>query len=75
MQLSDEQIRAIDEGEAVEVQIDALRCVVVREDVYEGLCSRNHFALPATVVGELVKEAMAEYDADDPLLATYQEMR
>jgi hypothetical protein len=75
MQLSDEQIRAIDEGDAVEVRIDTMRCVVVREDVFEELCSRNHFARPSTVVGELVKESMAEYDADDPLLATYQEMR
>ena len=75
MQLTDEQLQAIEAGEAVAVSLDDRTCVVVRQDIYEQLLSRNGGRLSSETVGALVHDAMAEYDADDPLLESYQKVQ
>jgi len=75
MQLSMEQIEAIDAGDAVPISVDDTPCVVVRQDIYERLLPQSGSEIPPEAVGGLVRENMADYDAGDPLLDSYQEAR
>lgn len=50
--------------------------VLLPEQAYEQVCRRllgDGFGEGEIDVGRLVETAMIEYDADDPLLASYQE--
>ena len=71
MQLSMEQIEAIDAGDAVQISVDDTPCVVVRQDVYERLLPQSGSELPMEVVAALVRDNMADYDANDALLNGY----
>lgn len=73
MLLTNEQREALDAGDAVEISVDEQRCIVIREDVYRRLRAGQSSGLPPEVVGALVEESMQEYDANDPLLESYQE--
>lgn len=46
--------------------------VVVRADLFPRNEESDAGTLPMSVVGQLVDATMAEEDADDPLLASYQ---
>ena len=47
--------------------------VLLSEQTYEQVCRRLLAAESGEIdVGRLVDDAMSEYDADDPLLASYQ---
>jgi len=74
MQLTTEQLQAIDAGKAIAVSLDHRSCVVVRQDVYEKMVPEIRGSLSPETVGILVQDAMAEYDADDPLLDSYQQV-
>ena len=52
------------------------RYVLVREEIYERLrAALDEGALDSREVGALIERTMREYDADDPLLETYQKYR
>jgi hypothetical protein len=52
------------------------RYVLVREEVYERMRSLlDEGALTTREVGALIEQTMREYDADDPLLDSYQQYR
>jgi hypothetical protein len=52
------------------------RYVLVREEVYERMQSVfDQEALNSREVGALIERTMREYDADDPLLESYQKYR
>ena len=72
MKLTHEEKQAIEQGKPVEFADGKLRCVVLRADLYRRFSGLLGSELPGTVVTELVDAAMTDYDADDPLLASYQ---
>ena len=79
MTLTNEQIRAIRGGEPVEIVLPEVgtECVVVRKDVYDGI---KHLFYEDTEPDPskfypLVNAIMAEDDADDPALDSYQKYR
>jgi hypothetical protein len=52
------------------------RYVLVREEVYERMQAvLDEGTLDSRDVGALVERTMREYDADDPLLESYQQYR
>jgi hypothetical protein len=52
------------------------RYVLVREEIYERLrAALDEGALDSRDVGALIERTMREYDADDPLLESYQTYR
>lgn len=73
MELTTQQLEAIDAGEAVAVFVDETHCVILRQDVYERIRPGSE-GLPSEIVAELVQGTMADYDADDPLLDSYQQV-
>lgn len=75
MTLTTEQRQAIENGETVPVTVGETECVIVRKDVYDQICAACDQSLPAEVVAGLVEDTMDEYDADDPLLESYQKYR
>jgi hypothetical protein len=72
MKLSDDQRKAIEQGQPLELQDSSLHFVVLRADLRGQYRSVIDHGLPDTVISEIVDETMIEYDADDPLLASYQ---
>lgn len=72
MKLSDEEKQALEQGKPVEFADGALHCVVVRADLFHRFSRLLDSELPAMVVSELVDGTMADFDADDPLLTSYQ---
>lgn len=76
MNLTSEQLQAIHRGESVRVTIDSGDpVVIVRADIYESIAADSQVGLPPEKVGQLVEEAMRDYDANDPLLESYQQYR
>jgi hypothetical protein len=77
MQLDAQEIATLRRGERLEVDVPEVgtRCVVLRSDAFARILGRTSDELPPEVVSELVDRAMAEDDADDPLLAGYQSWR
>jgi hypothetical protein len=77
MTLSRDQILAVKQGEPVRVTAPEIggECVVLRADVYDRVRTRFDDELSANQVGVVVSQNMREYDADDPLLDSYQQYR
>jgi len=78
MNLSSEQIQAIKEGEAVPVLSPEIgqECVVVRRDVYQRLAHLfDDSEIDPARLYPMVGRIMAEDDADDPSLETYQQYK
>lgn len=75
MELTVDQRRAVESGEAVPLKLDAIECVVLRKDIYDrlkGLIYEDSEFDP-TEAYPLVNDAMREDDAHDPWLESYQE--
>ena len=68
MKLTESEKQAINKGEAIRAVDDGVEIVIIRADVYD----RFRVSLTPEVVTKLVDETMNEYDADDPLLDSYQ---
>lgn len=77
MQLSTQEIAALQRGEKLEVEVPEVggRCIVVRSEDWLRLSGILGDGLPMTVVSQLVDQALLDEDADDPLLASYQSCR
>ena len=76
IELTQQQRQAVEEGKAVPVSSTALgvECVLVRADVFERMRAVLEDDEPdMRDVSRLVERNMREDDANDPLLAGYQE--
>jgi len=72
MELSTEQIRALENGEAVPVTIKHTRCVILRADVYERVQGLLDIEDAHPLIDETFREGweapgMADYDQYDEL--------
>jgi hypothetical protein len=75
MNLSTDQLKALDRGQAVPLKIDKRECVVVRRDVYERVkdLSYDDTEMDPAEAYPFVNEVMADDDANDPTLESYQD--
>ena len=74
MQLTIDQKHALERGEPVAVSFDDTECVILRRDVYEqsrATAEEDEWLSSETLYG-LVESVMAEDDAHDPALESYQ---
>ena len=72
MELSTDQIRALENGEAVPVTIEHTRCVILRADVYERVQALLDMEDAYPLIDETFRErwgapGMADYDRYDEL--------
>ena len=72
MELSTEQIQALENGEAVLITIEHTRCVLLRTDIYERLQALLDIEAAYPLVDETFREGweapgMADYDRYDEL--------
>lgn len=72
MQLTSEQKAAVRDGKPVHLCEDDLECVIVRADVFERFQASLVPDLDVTAAYPLVNEVLADDDAHDPLLESYQ---
>lgn len=76
MQLSTEELSAAANGKAVEVTIDGQDFVLLRRDLYNRVQRViDDEGLNPLATARLIGETMAEDDADDPLLDSYQQYK
>ncbi len=75
MKLTEVEKQAVRNGEPVLCREDDVECVVLRADVFRRFRGLLDEGLPPEAVTLLVDESMAEYDADDPLLDSYQQYK
>ena len=72
MELSTDQIRALENGEAVPVTIEHTRCVILRTDIYERVQALLDIEDAYPLIDETFREGweapgMADYDRYDEL--------
>jgi hypothetical protein len=72
MELSTEQIRALENGEAVPITISYTRCVILRTDVYERVQALLDIEDAYPLIDETFREgweatSMSDYDQHDEL--------
>ena len=72
MELSAEQIRAVEDGEAVLVIVEHTKCVLLRADIYERVKALLETAEAYPLIDETFREGweapgMADYDRYDEL--------
>ena len=72
MELSTDQIRALENGEAVSVTINHTRCVILRTDIYERVQVLLEIEEAYPLIDETFREGweapgMADYDRYDEL--------
>lgn len=75
MKLTETEKQAVLQGQPLEFQADDVNCVVLRADLFERFRGLLSTTLPPEVVTALVDETMADFDAADPLLDTYQQYK
>ena len=76
MTLTEEQVRAVKNGESVRIDPDiGTECVIIRADVFDRVAALLDDSVSFQQVSTLVNEAMKEDDANDPLLESYQKYR
>jgi propanediol utilization protein len=75
MNLTQEQVQAINRGEAVSVTVEGTKCMLVREEVYSRVQRVFEGALDGDTVYDLIDAAMSDDDANDPGLESYQRYR
>ena len=75
MQLTPDQVRLIQAGQAVEIEDAEIgdTCFVVLAKAVRKFAPPEDIDLPMDVVAKLINDTMSEYDADDPYLHLYQE--
>lgn len=74
MILTAEQLKELDQGRPVSVNIDERECVVVRKDAYQRAATLPYddSEMDPSEAYPLVDEVMADDDANDPTLQSYQ---
>lgn len=75
MNLSTEQQLAVERGQAVPVVVGQIECIVIRRDVYEQSSALVNDEIDPARFYSLVGQIMAEDDADDPTLESYQKYK
>jgi hypothetical protein len=75
MNLSPDQLKAVAAGEPVPLLVERTRCVLIREDLFDRLKRVTSDALDADNLYDLIEETMAEDDANDPALESYQKYK
>jgi hypothetical protein len=75
IKLTDAEKQAVQQGKPVEFREDGVDCVVLRADLFERYRRQMSETLAPEVVTQLVDKAMADVDAGDPLLDSYQKHR
>jgi hypothetical protein len=76
MDLTSEQVRAIDHGDAVPVTVDGRSCVVLRQDVYDRVKRVTDFDDSDMSPEETYLAVLAAWDQDeDPGLDAYQDYK
>lgn len=75
MKLTEFEKQTIQQGEFVQFQEGDVKCVVVRADLFERFRGLLTESLPPEVITTLVDDTMSDYDANDPLLDTYQKYK
>ena len=76
MNLSTDQQRAVEQGQAVPFVLEGTECIIVRKDVYERVKRViDEEALDADLVYDLIASTAAEDDANDPGLQLYQQYK
>jgi len=71
MKLTESEKQAITNGETILATEDGIKIIIVRADVYDQFRS----TLAPEVVTALSDETMVDYDAQDPLLESYQKLK
>jgi hypothetical protein len=74
MVLTNADIESLKQGSPVEIDVPEVGSpvVLIRADRLAEMLQESSPALPMSVVGRLIDHGMAEDDAADPLLASYQ---
>ena len=72
MTLTTEQKQAIKRGEAVEATVDGMTCVLLSLEVYDRVRVVLEEAPSDLATARMIRDAMVEDDAADPLLDSYQ---
>ena len=72
MEISAEQIRAVENGEAVSVIVQHTQCILIRADIYERVQALLEIAKAYPLIDETFREGweapgMADYDQYDEL--------
>jgi len=76
MDLTSEQVRAIDHGDAVPVIVEGRSCVVLRQDVYDRVKRVTDFDDSDMSPDETYLAVLAAWDQDeDPGLDAYQDYK
>jgi len=75
MELTETEKQALRQGEPLRFQDEDVQCVVLRADLFERFHGLFSETLPSMVVTKLIDETMAEEDASDPLLDSYQKYK
>jgi hypothetical protein len=76
MQLTLEQLEAADSGQVVELTADGKAFVLLSRAAYDQVRHLELREIPSPLTtARLIREAMAEDDADDPILDSYQEYK
>ncbi len=76
MDISSEQVRAIDHGDAVPINVEGRSCVVLRQDVYDRVKRVVDFDESDISAEETYLAVLAAWDQDeDPGLDAYQDYK
>jgi hypothetical protein len=76
MELTDGEIRAIDEGNAVPVVVDGRPCVVLRSDIYDRVKRIIEYDDSELTPDETYAAVLAAWDQEeDPGLDVYQDYK
>jgi len=75
MKLTEAEKQAVQQGEPVEFREGDVQCVVLRADLFERFRGLLSETLPPEVVITMVDDTMSDFDADDPLLDSYQKYK
>ena len=75
MKLTDDEKQAVQQGKPVEFREDGVDCVILRADLFERYRRQMSETLASESVTKLIDDAMADIDAGDPILDSYQKHR
>ena len=76
MTLTEEQVRAVKNGESIRLDPDiGTECVILRADIFDRVKALLDDNVSFEQVGILVNNALRDDDKNDPLLESYQKYR
>ncbi len=75
MKLTETKKQTVRQGEPIEFHEGDVQCVILRADLFERFRGLLSETLPPEVVTTMVDDTMSDFDADDPLLDSYQKYK